>query len=153
MRRDAWPWHAVRRPAPCLLKMLALLYYCCHRGVPTHCTSVSHDCVHQCAVPPRRTQPHIGDATCLLTPLMPAGNSLDYTDKCMDIMKEHEASVKEMEAAAIAWVTALFGTPLVCVKVGRCACSAWCEARQSCRRCRSLSWWSSSQMFKASHRF
>lgn len=46
------------------------------------------------------------------------GNSLDYTDKCMDIMKQHEAAVKEMEAAAIAWVAALFGTPLVCVKVG-----------------------------------
>eukprot|EP00197_Chlamydomonas_leiostraca_P003932 CAMPEP_0202869702 /NCGR_PEP_ID=MMETSP1391-20130828/12599_1 /ASSEMBLY_ACC=CAM_ASM_000867 /TAXON_ID=1034604 /ORGANISM="Chlamydomonas leiostraca, Strain SAG 11-49" /LENGTH=246 /DNA_ID=CAMNT_0049550049 /DNA_START=25 /DNA_END=765 /DNA_ORIENTATION=+ len=52
----------------------------------------------------------------LKTGVVTSGNSLDYTDKCMDIMKEHEAAVKEMEAAAIAWVTALFGTPLVCVK-------------------------------------
>ncbi len=46
-----------------------------------------------------------------------AGNSLDYTDKCLDIMTEHGAAVKEMEAAAIAWVAHLFSTPLICLKV------------------------------------
>lgn len=46
----------------------------------------------------------------------PAGNSLDYTDKDMEIMTRHEAVVKEMEAAAIAWVASLFHKPMFCVK-------------------------------------
>ncbi|KAG1668480.1 hypothetical protein FOA52_005253 [Chlamydomonas sp. UWO 241] len=45
-----------------------------------------------------------------------SGNSLDFTDKCMAIMIEHKVAVKEMEAAAIAWVCELFGKPLICVK-------------------------------------
>lgn len=45
-----------------------------------------------------------------------SGNSLDYTDRCMDTMKEHDAAVKDMEAAAVAWAAALFHVPLLCVK-------------------------------------
>lgn len=45
-----------------------------------------------------------------------SGNSLDYTDKCLVIMNEHEAAVKEMEAAAIAWVCGIYKKPFVCVK-------------------------------------
>ena len=45
-----------------------------------------------------------------------SGNSLDYTDKCMDIMKEHQAAVKEMEAAAISWVCEINKLPFLCVK-------------------------------------
>jgi 5'-methylthioadenosine nucleosidase len=45
-----------------------------------------------------------------------AGNSLDYTDKDMEIMTNHKAAVKEMEAAAIAWVAQLFKKPMFCVK-------------------------------------
>ena len=37
-----------------------------------------------------------------------SGNSLDYTDKCMEIMTGHGAALKEMEAAAIAWACALY---------------------------------------------
>lgn len=48
--------------------------------------------------------------------IVTSGNSLDYTDKCMEIMTRHEAAVKEMEAAAIAWVAQLFGKPMFCVK-------------------------------------
>lgn len=44
------------------------------------------------------------------------GNSLDYTDKDMQIMTQHKAVVKEMEAAAIAWVAQLFKKPMFCVK-------------------------------------
>lgn len=45
-----------------------------------------------------------------------SGNSLDYTDKDMEIMTHHKAVVKEMEAAAIAWVAQLFHKPMFCVK-------------------------------------
>lgn len=34
----------------------------------------------------------------------------------MEIMTKHLASVKEMEAAAIAWVAQLFHKPMFCVK-------------------------------------
>jgi nucleoside phosphorylase len=46
-----------------------------------------------------------------------SGNSLDATERCMEIMLAEKAAVKEMEAAAIAWVARLFPAPLVCVKV------------------------------------
>ena len=45
-----------------------------------------------------------------------SGNSLDYTDRCMEIMKEHGAAVKEMEAAAIAWICEINKKPFLCVK-------------------------------------
>lgn len=45
-----------------------------------------------------------------------SGNSLDYTDKCMEIMAAHNVAVKEMEAAAIAWVCSMYRVPLLCVK-------------------------------------
>jgi len=41
-----------------------------------------------------------------------SGNSLDYTDRCIEIMTKHGAHVKEMEAGAVAWVARdLFGCP------------------------------------------
>ena len=44
--------------------------------------------------------------------LVSSGNSLDYTDRCMEIMTKHGAHVKEMEAAAVAWVARdLFALP------------------------------------------
>jgi len=46
-----------------------------------------------------------------------AGNSLDYTDKDLEIMGKHGAAVKEMEAGAIAWVAQIYDVPLLCVKV------------------------------------
>jgi len=45
-----------------------------------------------------------------------SGDSLDYTDRCMEIMREHGASVKEMEAGSIAWVAGLFDKPMLCIK-------------------------------------
>ena len=43
---------------------------------------------------------------------MSSGNSLDYTDRCMEIMTKHGAHVKEMEAGAVAWVARdLFDCP------------------------------------------
>ncbi len=45
-----------------------------------------------------------------------SGNSLDWHDMDMKLMQEHEAAVKEMEAASVAWVSSMFCTPLMCVK-------------------------------------
>ena len=54
---------------------------------------------------------------CRTTPPTPhPGNSLDFTDKCMAIMTKHEAAVKEMEAASVAWAASMFGVPLLAVK-------------------------------------
>ena len=49
--------------------------------------------------------------------LVTTGNSLDYTDTDIRIMLENEASVKDMEGAAIAWVAGLSQTPLFALKV------------------------------------
>eukprot|EP01024_Parvocaulis_polyphysoides_P073795 TRINITY_DN9517_c0_g1_i9.p1 TRINITY_DN9517_c0_g1~~TRINITY_DN9517_c0_g1_i9.p1 ORF type:complete len:246 (-),score=41.28 TRINITY_DN9517_c0_g1_i9:176-913(-) len=45
-----------------------------------------------------------------------SSNSLDYTEKCMDIMKQGNTAVKEMEAAAVAWVCGMFNKPLIALK-------------------------------------
>lgn len=45
------------------------------------------------------------------------GNSLDYHDVDKQLMESNDASVKDMEAAAISWSSSLFGTPHFGVKV------------------------------------
>jgi 5'-methylthioadenosine nucleosidase len=45
------------------------------------------------------------------------GNSLDYTEKDDEIMKSNEASVKDMEAAAIAYIAKMHEVPYLGVKV------------------------------------
>lgn len=44
------------------------------------------------------------------------GNSLDYTAECMTIMGEQKAAIKEMEAAAVAYVCRVCSTPMFAVK-------------------------------------
>jgi 5'-methylthioadenosine/S-adenosylhomocysteine nucleosidase len=44
------------------------------------------------------------------------GNSLETIEKDLQIIESYQASIKEMEAAAIAWVCRLFGTPMFAVK-------------------------------------
>ncbi|MCM2277175.1 MAG: 5'-methylthioadenosine nucleosidase [Oligoflexia bacterium] len=44
------------------------------------------------------------------------GNSLDHTEKCLELIERGGASVKEMEAAAIAWVAWCLGTPFLALK-------------------------------------
>lgn len=56
-----------------------------------------------------------------------AGNSLDYTEKDLEIMHEHGAAVKEMEAGSIGWVAALYKVPLLCIKVS--LAYQWCLLR------------------------
>lgn len=60
--------------------------------------------------------PHLKAALGLKNGVVSSGNSLDYCDEDMKLMQVHEASVKEMEAAAIAWSAHLFGTPMFCLK-------------------------------------
>jgi len=51
------------------------------------------------------------------TGICTTGNSLDKTDKDDEIMKENDASVKDMEAAAIAWVASMNKVQYLGVKV------------------------------------
>lgn len=44
------------------------------------------------------------------------GNSLDSTDRDMEIMRSNNIAVKDMEAAAIGWVASLFGVPVMYLK-------------------------------------
>lgn len=48
--------------------------------------------------------------------MVSSGNSLDYTEQDMTFMTANKVAVKEMEAAAIAWVAAMFQTPMICLK-------------------------------------
>mmetsp|Transcript_5377 Transcript_5377/g.8489 ORF Transcript_5377/g.8489 Transcript_5377/m.8489 type:complete len:250 (-) Transcript_5377:72-821(-) len=45
------------------------------------------------------------------------GNSLDWVEKDDELMKENDASVKDMEAAAIAWICKMHDVPYLGVKV------------------------------------
>lgn len=44
------------------------------------------------------------------------GNSLDMSDIDLKMLQQNQADVKEMEAASIAWVADIFGTPMFSVK-------------------------------------
>lgn len=48
--------------------------------------------------------------------LVSSGGSLDYTEQDMAFMVKQKVAVKEMEAAAVAWVAALFQTPMFSIK-------------------------------------
>lgn len=51
------------------------------------------------------------------TGVVTTGDSLDKTEACDDIMLKNDASVKDMEAAAIAWVAKMHDLPFLMVKV------------------------------------
>ncbi len=44
------------------------------------------------------------------------GNSLDYTEKDLEIMREYSGVVKDMEAASIAWVAEQFKVSFLAIK-------------------------------------
>lgn len=60
--------------------------------------------------------PQLQQALGLKPGIVTSGDSLDYCKEDMDIMVKHGAAVKEMEAASIAWVAALYKKPMFCVK-------------------------------------
>lgn len=64
-------------------------------------------------IDPTRMAEDLGFKTGICT----TSNSLDKTDTCDAIMKEHNASVKDMEAAAIAYVARMVNVPYMGVKV------------------------------------
>jgi 5'-methylthioadenosine nucleosidase len=51
------------------------------------------------------------------TGIVTTGNSLDYTPRDMELMLENDATVKDMEAAAIAWVCEKLDCPFLALKV------------------------------------
>ena len=51
------------------------------------------------------------------TGICTTGNSLDAVDKDSELMQANEASVKDMEAAAIAWTCRLCNVPYLGIKV------------------------------------
>ncbi|MFP4555774.1 MAG: hypothetical protein ACLFNU_02780 [Bacteroidales bacterium] len=48
--------------------------------------------------------------------IVTSGNSLNYTDKDMRLIKGINGEVKDMEAAAIAWVANLYNKPFIAIK-------------------------------------
>ena len=60
--------------------------------------------------------PNLQAALGLKAGVVSSGNSLDYTTEDMAAMTLAGASVKEMEAAAVAWAASLFDCPVFCVK-------------------------------------
>lgn len=52
----------------------------------------------------------------LKTGIITSGNSFDYNIDDLQIMKEFGASMKDMEAASMAWVANLMNTPLIILK-------------------------------------
>jgi|APSaa5957512622_1039677.scaffolds.fasta_scaffold00743_10 5'-methylthioadenosine nucleosidase len=52
----------------------------------------------------------------LKTGRISTGNSLDYTEKDLEMMKSNKAVIKEMEAAAIAWVCKILDMPMFAIK-------------------------------------
>ena len=63
------------------------------------------------------TTPNLCAALKLKSGVVSTGNSLDCTDRDMELMLENGASVKDMEAASIAWVLQHSNTPFFCLKV------------------------------------
>lgn len=58
----------------------------------------------------------IADDLDLKTGVISTGNSLDFTKEDIDEMKSYNGVVKDMEAAAIAWVTQQFNLPFMAIK-------------------------------------
>ena len=52
----------------------------------------------------------------LKTGIISTGNSLDHTPLDLEIIETHNGEVKEMEAAAIAWLANTYGIPFLAIK-------------------------------------
>ncbi len=50
------------------------------------------------------------------TAIVSTGNSLDHTDRDIEMMRDNGGVVKDMEAASIGWICALHKTPLIVIK-------------------------------------
>lgn len=86
-------------------------------------------CHHDRRIPiPGFTEYGVGTHTSLAVPnlikalgckvgAISTGNSLDHTPMDDEMMLKNDACVKEMEAAALGWVTEMLGVPFFCIKV------------------------------------
>lgn len=61
--------------------------------------------------------PNLIQAMQCKTGVVSTSNSLDHTDKDDEMMLENDASVKDMEAAAVAWVAEITNKPMFAIKV------------------------------------
>jgi 5'-methylthioadenosine nucleosidase len=52
----------------------------------------------------------------LKTAVISSGNSLDCTPKDIEIMESHYGTIKDMEAASVAWVSQLHSIPFIAIK-------------------------------------
>lgn len=59
---------------------------------------------------------HIAKKLDLKQGVVTTGDALDATEACMNRMNGSEASVKEMEAAAIGWICSIAEIPVSCIK-------------------------------------
>lgn len=53
----------------------------------------------------------------LPTAILSTGNSLDHTERDLEIFLQNGAQLKDMEGSALAWVCRQHGIPLICLKV------------------------------------
>ena len=53
----------------------------------------------------------------LPTAILSSGNSLDHTERDLEIFLQHGAQLKDMEGSALAWVCRQHDIPLTCLKV------------------------------------
>ena len=53
----------------------------------------------------------------LPTAILSTGNSLDHTERDLEIFLQHGAQLKDMEGSALAWVCRQHEIPLTCLKV------------------------------------
>jgi nucleoside phosphorylase len=60
--------------------------------------------------------PGLAESLGLKLGVVTTGNSLDFTERDLEMIKKNQGAVKEMEAAGIAWVASLLGVPLVALK-------------------------------------
>ena len=60
--------------------------------------------------------PGLAEAIGLKTGIISTVNSLDFTDRDLEMIQSNQGAVKEMEAAGIAWVASTLGVPLIALK-------------------------------------
>ena len=51
------------------------------------------------------------------TAILSSGNSLDHTERDLEIFLQNGAQLKDMEGSALAWVCRQHDVPLICLKV------------------------------------
>lgn len=69
------------------------------------------------AHPTPRNIPDLAKILNLPTAILSSGNSLDHTERDLEIFLQNDARLKDMEGSALAWVCRQHAVPLTCLKV------------------------------------